>query len=430
MMRRVYSVLVTLFLLVGLCSGQLMIDFNSTTQDSGPHNDDLGGFSAYDFAHEGGDGYGPWTTESYSAFGTSVTVTPDWPNTTAINAEQMIDRTATFDVNWFDVDSDLSNEGFPILGVDLVTDFLGIDTRTANGGNGDWDGTVGTPTYMHLSLGGLPADTYNWQSFHIDTEHVHGEFEVMISTDGGTTFSPLPNGIMADATPGGNPDSEVSGFLDSVAFDSQEAFEAGAMYTATFTADGTSDVVLQFAPLAQEAVHRQIFGINGFVLTADETGGGVTGDFNNDGDWDCDDINALTSAIASGSDDLSFDMNGDGSVTLEDVTDGGTGWLAVGGVNNAGATGGNPFLPGDATLDGVVDVSDFNNWNSNKFTSNSNWCDGDFNADGVVDVPDFNTWNGNKFNASYDAAAVTEPSTALLCLLSLLCVFVGRRSRR
>ena len=44
-------------------------------------------------------------------------------------------------------------------------------------------------------------------------------------------------------------------------------------------------------------------------------------------------------------------------------------------------------------------------WNSNKFTSVAAWCSGDFNADGVVDISDFNVWNGNKFTAS-DASAV------------------------
>ena len=37
-------------------------------------------------------------------------------------------------------------------------------------------------------------------------------------------------------------------------------------------------------------------------------------------------------------------------------------------------TGGNPFLEGDANLDGSVDVSDFNAWNGNKFTSSDVVC--------------------------------------------------------
>ncbi len=145
---------------------------------------------------------------------------------------------------------------------------------------------------------------------------------------------------------------------------------------------------------------------------------GVSGDFNNDGVWDCDDVNALTAAVAANSTDLAFDMNGDGAVTALDITEANVGWLAVGGANNAAATGGAAFLEGDANLDGTVDVSDFNIWNGNKFQSVAAWCAGDFNADGSVDVSDFNTWNGNKFQTSSGTAVVPEPSSLLLLLVS------------
>ena len=141
--------------------------------------------------------------------------------------------------------------------------------------------------------------------------------------------------------------------------------------------------------------------INGFFteeIMIDVTN--VSGDFDADGDWDCDDINALSAEIAAGTNDPAFDMNGDGAVTLEDITDANVGWLAIGGANNAGVTGGNAFIQGDADLSGAVDVSDFNIWNNNKFTSTAAYCSGDFNADGVVDVSDFNIWNGTKFTSS------------------------------
>lgn len=149
----------------------------------------------------------------------------------------------------------------------------------------------------------------------------------------------------------------------------------------------------------------------------------VTGDFNGDGQWDCLDIDSLTAAIASMSSNVSFDMNGDGSVTVADLTDAGVGWLAVGGANNPGATGGNPFLVGDANLDGSVDGQDFLEWNGSKFTANTNWCDGNFNADNAIDGQDFIAWNENKFMSS-DAlgVAVPEPSCSLMALSIL---FVG-----
>ena len=156
--------------------------------------------------------------------------------------------------------------------------------------------------------------------------------------------------------------------------------------------------------------------------------GGVNGDFTADGVWDCADIDALTEAIGAGSTDLSFDMNGDGQVTIEDVTDPDAGWLAVGGANNIDATGGAAFLVGDANLDGVVDVGDFNIWNGSKFTTIGHWCEGDFNADGVVDVADFNAWNSNKFQSS-GAVAVPEPTTLALISWMLASIVWIRRSR-
>ncbi len=148
----------------------------------------------------------------------------------------------------------------------------------------------------------------------------------------------------------------------------------------------------------------------------------VTGDFNGDGNYDCVDINALSAEIASGNNGAAFDMNGDGVVTLLDITDANLGWLAVGGAQNPAATGGNAFLAGDANLDGVVDVSDFNIWNGSKFNPVDAWCNGDFNADGSVDVSDFNIWNSNKFKSSAAGALVPEPSAGLLALLALLLV--------
>ena len=158
----------------------------------------------------------------------------------------------------------------------------------------------------------------------------------------------------------------------------------------------------------------------------------VSGDFNSDGSWDCMDIDALVAAVASGSTDLSFDMNGDGVINSADVTDAGSGWLAVGGANNPGATsGGNPFLIGDATLDGTVDGLDFIEWNNNKFSNLAEWCGGDFNVDGTVDGLDFIEWNRNKFTSSDSASSqppvVPEP-TGLLLLVGAVIVFVIRRS--
>ncbi|MHC4744413.1 MAG: PEP-CTERM sorting domain-containing protein [Planctomycetota bacterium] len=242
--------LLALLLMAGSASAvALKVDFSSTTQDGGPHNQL--GWEPYEAGHEVAADF---VTKNYLVFGTTVSVTPAWPNTTDRRVQQMIDRGAGFDASWDNSAGDL----------DLVTDFIGIDTRTGNGGNGNWDGTTGAPTYMTLALGGLPVGDYVWTSFHHDTEHVHGPFSVEISTDAGTTFTQLPDGVMTDGTEGGNPDSlAIEGGPD--------AFTLPSTYTTSFSANGTDDVVLRFAPYADIAVHRQIWGMNGFVLTPEPT---------------------------------------------------------------------------------------------------------------------------------------------------------------
>ena len=165
-------------------------------------------------------------------------------------------------------------------------------------------------------------------------------------------------------------------------------------------------------PLAGDADSMQFADVQFF-----DDFSGPSGDFNNDGLWNCDDVNALSNAIASGSSDLSFDMNGDGTITSADLTEAGTGWLSVGGANNPTQTNGNPFLNGDSDLSGGVDGTDFNTWNGNKFLANANFCSGDFNADGQIDGSDFNTWNVNKFQTSASATAVPEPCGVWALLL-------------
>lgn len=246
-------------LICGFCHGQLFVDFNSTSQDDGPHNDTAAGFSAYDAGHEVDADF---VTTNYDAFGTTIALTPSWSNTTDNRVQQMIDRGAGNDANWGDATSDLGQTP-PVFGLDLITDFIGIDTRAGNGGNGDWDGTVGTPTYLDITMGGLPANAYYWQSTHIDTENVHGDFAAWISTDGGSSFVQLPDGVGTAASPGGSPEAAGTVFA---ATNSVEAEAAGARYSANFSADGTSDVVMRFAPYAGDAVHRQIFALNGLVV--------------------------------------------------------------------------------------------------------------------------------------------------------------------
>ncbi len=138
------------------------------------------------------------------------------------------------------------------------------------------------------------------------------------------------------------------------------------------------------------------------------------GDFNGDGSWNCLDIDSLVAALASGSGDSSFDLTGDGIVDLQDLDE----WRVQGGAVNLPS--GNPYLPGDANLDGFVDASDFNIWNSNRLSHTAAWCSGDFNADGFVDASDFNVWNSHRLMSSGGApAAVPEPEALWLSFIAL-----------
>ena len=231
----------------------LQVDFNSN-QDSGgdstaavdpglseaAHNQE--GWSSYHANHEVA---AEFSTANYDG----ITVTPAWPNTTANTVQQSIDRASGNDATWDDAAGDLN----------LVTDWIGIDTRTSNGGNGNWNGTTGTPTYMTLTIGGLPGGNYAWTSFHHDTENCHGPFAVWVSTDGGANFTQLDDGVMTNGSTGGSPDSgtETGG---------PDVYTLPSTYHMSFVATG-ADVVVRFAIYADAVgVHRQIWGMNGFVL--------------------------------------------------------------------------------------------------------------------------------------------------------------------
>ena len=248
-MKRFFMAVALLACSVGAVNAQpLMIDFNSTTQDGGPHNQ--AGYQAYDAGHEVAADF---VTQSYSAFGTTVGVTPAWPNTTAATVQQMIDRAVGNDDQW------LGDK------LDLVTDWIGIDSRTANGGNGDWarDGSS-DPTYMTLSLSGLPAGDYNWLSYHHDTENIWSDFQAEISVDGGATYASLGDKQMTSSSTGGNPAA-------TVLYTSGDPAALPSALTTSFSANGSDDVVLRFAPFADGvdpvAVHKQFFAMNGFEVT-------------------------------------------------------------------------------------------------------------------------------------------------------------------
>ncbi len=89
--------------------------------------------------------------------------------------------------------------------------------------------------------------------------------------------------------------------------------------------------------------------------------------------------------------------------------------------------------PGDATLDTTTDVRDFNVWNTNKFTSGTDWTTGDFDGNGVTDVRDFNVWNTSKFTSAAAGppigGQVPEPGTLVLLFGGVLGLLWAGRHR-
>ena len=151
----------------------------------------------------------------------------------------------------------------------------------------------------------------------------------------------------------------------------------------------------------------------------------LAGDFDRDGQVGLVDVDLLVAQIASGQIDLSFDLNGDGLLDVQDLDV----WRSVAGAANLGP--GISYLVADANLDGVVDGLDFILWNDNKFTDIAAWSHGDFNADGVIDGVDFIEWNDNKFqNAADSPQAVPEPTVlGIWMVVSLGICFCCRRTR-
>ena len=205
----------------------------------------------------------------------------------------------------------------------------------------------------------------------------------------------------------------------------------GSIYLTDLSADETDGTnwLLSFPgdgiSFNASAVNGTVIQHNGGDIGSPGTppGGGsmIDADFNDDGMINETDIDLLTMDIASMTNDVAmFDLTGDNSVNLDDVNQ----WLADAGQANLPSM--NPYLIGDANLDGVVDGQDFIEWNSAKFTATGKWTLADFNADGLTDGQDFIAWNTNKFMSSDSATAVPEPALGALTLLLAVAVALHR----
>lgn len=137
------------------------------------------------------------------------------------------------------------------------------------------------------------------------------------------------------------------------------------------------------------------YGSLGFYSVEGLINSTIGGDFNADGALDVVDLDMLMHDVFltlsdQGNPDV-FDLNGDNTVDLNDRD----AWLAAAGAANLQS--GLSYLVGDANLDGLTNIMDYQIWTANKFSSSTKWSDGNFNGDGVIDGIDLLAWNANKF---------------------------------
>ncbi|MEM7316274.1 MAG: lamin tail domain-containing protein, partial [Planctomycetota bacterium] len=157
--------------------------------------------------------------------------------------------------------------------------------------------------------------------------------------------------------------------IDSVDFDDENGWPTAA--------DGNGDSLHRILPDAFGDLPTSWLSTTPAPGTVN-FGSNVTGDFNGDLMVDAMDIDLLFTAVNSGQNPSDFDLTSDNLVNSEDLD-----YLILVLLGS---------LYGDANLDTVVDVGDFNIWNGNKFSATAGWANGDFNGDGVVDTSDFNIW--------------------------------------
>ncbi len=153
-------------------------------------------------------------------------------------------------------------------------------------------------------------------------------------------------------------------------------------------------------------------------------GGSPSGDFNNDGLLNVDDLDLLGKEIIAGSNNADFDITGDQIVDLADQEK----WLDDSAIAN-GFT--ESYLDGDANLDGTVNATDLNALGINWQQTVDPWSQGDFNADGVVNATDLNDLGINwQKSIPMAAQAVPEPVALLLWGQFMVAGLMLRTARR
>ncbi|MEM6748849.1 MAG: glycoside hydrolase [Planctomycetota bacterium] len=186
------------------------------------------------------------------------------------------------------------------------------------------------------------------------------------------------------------------------AFAVGDAFEVIG-YQTGFT--GQFDAILLPA-LASGLSWNPLYGATSLTLSVV-----ATGDFNDDGQVDADDIDLLVAAIQAGSTDSLYDLDGQSGVGESDLTH----MITV--IKQTSF--------GDFNLDGVVDLLDFDLLAQN-FGQTGGWGQGNGNTDASIDLLDFDLLAQNFGSAG--PSTVPEPGVA--GTLSLATALACSRRRR
>lgn len=188
----------------------LKIDF---TQTGGPVQ---AGYQGYFALQEQISSFVPQT---YTAFGTTVTITPSWAPGAVNATTQMYDRGG-------DDGTDTPN---------LLRDWIGTDNRQP-----------GNP--LTITISGLPSGSYSWLSYHHDPENQTGLFDVTINDATGSTT----------ATNIDISDTRSTGITD---------LASATTFTTDIVSDG-SEITIAFSQQASSPVEAAFFLMNAMILEA------------------------------------------------------------------------------------------------------------------------------------------------------------------
>ena len=154
---------------------------------------------------------------------------------------------------------------------------------------------------------------------------------------------------------------------------------------------------------------------------------GVIGDFNGNAELDVQDLDLLVAELQSDRNVDLFDVNSDENVDHTDLTK----WLLDAAVQDGFAE---PYLPGDANLDGAINAVDLNAVGFHWLQDVALWSAGDFTADGKVNAADLNALGKNWLKelplAAAETTAVPEPAAHVFLIVFAAFLSIQKRRKR